>query len=491
MEPGVAAQVKSMDDNSTSGHGRWQSVRAVRYAVLVSFLIAALSGGVSIYLTRQLAKGNKLLMEIGPASNNAVDLLATGLQMCQATRNILLDPSNKKAFENHRAAVREFGETLQSLQQTTERLFPGTGMTRSLTSIESDFKKHVAIQQHIHELARSGDFEEGKKVLNSEDTPLWRKYKQTMLDFRKSLDKEAARVSVDIQQHSRSAQMLAWLSGLLLIAASLLALMKAGQVARRLQQLADTLRQGAEQVDSAAGQVASSSQSLAQGTSEQASSLEETAAASEEIGSMARKNAENTRSVADLVAQSQQRFADTNGSLEQATAAMAEIKIQSDKIAKIIKVIDAIAFQTNILALNAAVEAARAGEAGMGFAVVADEVRNLAERSAQAAKDTAALIEDSIAKSNDGKTKVDQVAVAIRALTEESSKVKMLMDEVNVGSQQETRGIEQIGKAVAQMDQVTQTAAASSEESAAAAMELASQSDTLKDLVERLRATVG
>ena len=116
----------------------------------------------------------------------------------------------------------------------------------------------------------------------------------------------------------------------------------------------------------------------------------------------------------------------------------------------------------------------------MGFAVVADEVRNLAERSAQAAKDTAALIEDSIAQSNDGKTKVDQVAVAIRALTEESSKVKMLMDEVNIGSQEGMRGIEQIGKAVAQMDQVTQTAAASSEESAAAAMELASQSDTLK-----------
>ena len=161
--------------------------------------------------------------------------------------------------------MREFEETLQSLQQTTERLFPGTGMTRPLTSIESDFKKHVAIQQHIHELARGGDFDQGKKLLNSEDTPLWRKYKQTMLDFRKSLDKEAARVSVDIQQQSRSAQMLAWLSGLLLIAASLVALMKAGQVARRLQQLADTLKQGAEQVDSAAAQVSSSSQSLARG----------------------------------------------------------------------------------------------------------------------------------------------------------------------------------------------------------------------------------
>lgn len=480
-----------MEDTSTSGRSRWQSVRAVRYAVLVSFLIAACSGGISIYLTRELAKGNKLLMEIGPASNNAVDLLATGLQMCQATRNILLDPANKKAFENHQAAVREFEKTLESLQQTTERLFPGTGMTRPLASIESDFRQHVAVQQHIHELARSGDFEQGKKLLNSEDTPLWRKYKQTMLDFRQSLDQAAARVSREIQQHSRSAQMLAWLSGVLLIAASLIALIKAGQVARRLQQLADTLRQGAEQVDSAAGQVSSSSQSLAQGTSEQAASLEETAASSEEISSMARKNAENTRSVAGLVAQSQQRFADTNGSLAEATAAMAEIKTQSDRIAKIIKVIDEIAFQTNILALNAAVEAARAGEAGMGFAVVADEVRNLAERSAQAAKDTAALIEESIAKSNAGKTKVDQVAVAIHALTEESGKVKMLVDQVDSGIQEQARGVEQIGKAITRMDQVTQTAAASSEQSAAAAMELAAQSDSLKDIVERLNATIG
>jgi len=255
--------------------------------------------------------------------------------------------------------------------------------------------------------------------------------------------------------------------------------------------LADTLSQGAEQVDSAAGQVSSSSQSLAQGTSEQAASLEETAASSEEISSMARKNAENTKSVAGLVAQSQLRFADTNRSLEQATAAMAEIKTQSDRIAKIIKVIDEIAFQTNILALNAAVEAARAGEAGMGFAVVADEVRNLAERSAQAAKDTAALIEDSIAKSNDGKTKVDQVAVAIHALTEESGKVKMLVDQVDSGIQEQARGVEQIGRAIATMDQVTQAAAANSEESAAAATELATQSDALKDLVRRLNATIG
>ncbi|MBI5282208.1 MAG: MCP four helix bundle domain-containing protein [Candidatus Solibacter usitatus] len=262
-------------------------------------------------------------------------------------------------------------------------------------------------------------------------------------------------------------------------------------ISRTLVQVVSELSEGAEQVSSAATQVSSSSQSLAQGSSEQAASLEETSASSEEINSMARKNSENSRMAADLMTQSQQKFVQANQSLDQSVVAMGEINTQSDKIAKIIKVIDEIAFQTNILALNAAVEAARAGEAGMGFAVVADEVRNLAQRCAQAAKDTATLIEESIAKSNDGKVKVDQVATAIRAVTEEAAKVKTLVDEVNLGSQEQTRGIEQVGKAITQMEQVTQKTAANAEESASAAEELTAQSEGLKDIVERLTAMVG
>lgn len=262
-------------------------------------------------------------------------------------------------------------------------------------------------------------------------------------------------------------------------------------VSRTLRHLAGDLIEGAEQVASAASQVSSSSQSLAQSSSEQAASLEETSASSEEINSMARKNGENSRGATDLVTQSQQKFIQTNRSLDQMVMAMADINTESNNISKIIRVIEEIAFQTNILALNAAVEAARAGEAGMGFAVVADEVRNLAQRCAQAAKDTTALIEKSIHKSNDGKVKVDQVAIAIRTITEESAKVKTLVDEVNLGSQEQTRGIEQIGKAIIRMEQVTQTTAANAEESAAAAEELNAQSEALKDIVARLTSLVG
>ena len=136
-------------------------------------------------------------------------------------------------------------------------------------------------------------------------------------------------------------------------------------------------------------------------------------------------------------------------------------------------------------------EAARAGEAGMGFAVVADEVRNLAQRCSQAAKDTAGLIEESISKSDNGKVMVDQVAAAILAIIEESSQVKTLVDEVSMGSQEQARDIDQVAKAITQMDQVTQTTAANAEESAAAAEELTAQSETLKDIVGRLTAMVG
>jgi methyl-accepting chemotaxis protein len=180
----------------------------------------------------------------------------------------------------------------------------------------------------------------------------------------------------------------------------------------------------------------------------------------------------------------------TGYALEEMEASMRETHTQSDKISRIIKVIDEIAFQTNILALNAAVEAARAGEAGMGFAVVADEVRNLAQRCARAAKDTASLIEESISRSHDAKAKVDQVAAAIRAMTGESAKVKTLVDEVNSGSQEQACGIQQIGKAMAEMEQITQANAANAEKSAATAQELTAQSVTLKHVVDRLAAMV-
>ncbi len=259
---------------------------------------------------------------------------------------------------------------------------------------------------------------------------------------------------------------------------------------RALRQAVAELSEGAGQVASASAQVASSSQALAQGSSEQAASLEETSASSEQITSMTQKNAENSSTAATLMTDVDQRVTEGNRTLQEMMQSMQEITGSSDKISKIIKVIDEIAFQTNILALNAAVEAARAGEAGMGFAVVADEVRSLAQRSAQAAKDTSALIEESITKSNEGSTRLLRVADVMRAITESTVKVKTLVDEVNLGSQEQARGIQQISKAITQMDQVTQGTAASAEQGASASEELSAQAEAMGQAVRKLSRMV-
>jgi methyl-accepting chemotaxis protein len=257
-----------------------------------------------------------------------------------------------------------------------------------------------------------------------------------------------------------------------------------------LRGTADELSSGSAKVHAAAAQITASSQALAQGASELAASLEETSAASEQINSMAHSNSTNSQSAARLVDESSQRFTETNQRLEQTVEAMQQIGASNDKVSKIIRTIDEIAFQTNILALNAAVEAARAGEAGMGFAVVADEVRSLAQRCAQAAKDTAVLIEDSIAKSHEGQAKVGAVADAIHLVTGDSIKVKDLVEQVCTGSNQQTTGIEEVAKSIAQMEHVTQQTAASAEESASSAQELNAQSAALNHMVERLRLMV-
>jgi len=263
------------------------------------------------------------------------------------------------------------------------------------------------------------------------------------------------------------------------------------QAGTGLKRLAANIAESTEHVAGAATQVSSASQSLAQGASQQAASLEETSASTEEIASITRQNADHAREVAGLMQASAQGAAEVNETLDQMVASMKEIDASSNKIARIIKVIDEIAFQTNILALNAAVEAARAGEAGLGFAVVADEVRNLAQRCAQAAKDTAGLIEESISTSQDGNSRLDRMTGSVRGLLQTSSKVKELVDEVNQGSQEQARGMDQIARAVVQMEQVTQRTAASAEESASAGTELTTYADTLRSLVLEMRQMVG
>jgi methyl-accepting chemotaxis protein len=264
-----------------------------------------------------------------------------------------------------------------------------------------------------------------------------------------------------------------------------------GQITASLRRTVQQLDEGASQLAEGANHISASSQTLAAGTSEQAFSIGETTAASEQISAMTRRNAENATKASGLMQDTTVLVGDANRSLGQMQESMHAITESSTKVGDIIKIIDQIAFQTNILALNAAVEAARAGEAGMGFAVVADEVRNLAHRSAQAAKDTTTLIEESMSRSHEGRGKLELVATSIRAITESSTQVKGLVEEVKSGSLEQTKGIQLISTQMTTIEKITQSAAASAEEGAATGEEMQAQANSLHGIVKNLREMVG
>ena len=337
-----------------------------------------------------------------------------------------------------------------------------------------------------------GDYAIAQQTLIEESNPAF----DTVLNAIRKIQEESSRRAEAAGGRATAQgirlQILMYIAGILSIAGLVAySVTVVRRINKALRLAVRELSAASEQTTAASKQVLTASNEQAQAASRQAASLEETSAAGEQISAMASRNGDNSREAATLMEQSKPRFAQANHALEQMVASMTEIHTASQGVSKIMKVVDEIAFQTNILALNAAVEAARAGEAGAGFAVVADEVRNLAVRCARAAGETAALTEGSMGKAAEGQTKVAQAAAAIRTITGDAAKMAALVEQVNIGSQEQARGTAQIAESIAEMGRVTESTAASAHANAEAAGELARQSHAVDGIVHRLISLVG
>lgn len=376
----------------------------------------------------------------------------------------------------------EFDAKLEAWRAKTNGVF---------SNIKSWDQEQAIFARKISEGSGKAAFDEARTVLDNiqiEMTALIEAGKKRIEDNRKHAEENVAQTAA----FSGGMLMTFLFIGLVgSVITAVFAFLLSRQIMSSVTKVIDSLREGIQQVDSTAGQMAESSQQMASGASEQASSLEEVSSSLEELSSMTRQNADNAREAKNLAGTASNAAGRGTEAMERMSSAIQRIKKSSDETAKIIKTIDEIAFQTNLLALNAAVEAARAGDAGKGFAVVAEEVRSLAQRSAEAARNTTTLIEGARQHSDEGVNVSNEVESILREISGGIGKVASLNAEVASASEEQAAGLDQINLATSQLDRLTQSNAAGAEEAASASEELAAQSRELNAMVATLSRVIG
>jgi len=411
-----------------------------------------------------------------------------GRQQALLLHSILSDAAG---VERNRQAVAETERRIDGLFAELLPLIDSPADKNLTEDLQAKMLAVRPVSEQVTQLIEKQQMNDALKLVTEKLLPAYEDLQRNARDF---LTNQRDRMNTDtaeIQSSASSTRVLAFVFVALTIFSSCLISIVAGQMNKALGSMGSQVSEGAQQVARAATQMGSISQSLAQGASEQAVSLEQTSASAEQVNQMVQRNAKSSREAAEHTNDANRLLTGANQKLGQMLDSMRDISSSSERISKIIRVIDEIAFQTSILSLNAAVEAARAGEAGMGFAVVADEVRNLAQRCSQAAKDTSGLIEESIQHAKTGKVRLDEVAISMRQVTDSAVQVQRLSNEVNAGSEEQARAIEQISRAILQIQQVTQQTAASAEEGASAGAQMSAEAEHLQSAVNRMRAMLG
>jgi methyl-accepting chemotaxis protein len=462
----------------------------VAFAVMVVLLAtSSLTGVVDSFQSRRALEATSSLA----ASSRSAAEVEAFVRSLDGSQKLILVAGLTGVVERSEAGLKGVKTASAELAARLEQL-KSAAMSDEGHALVGDIATKVKAWQTLHErvlaLIEKQDFDTALTVDLTESFAVQAKIVEDAEALQRVLTKDAEANTAAARATFLTSVTIATVVVILAVIVGVVVALVIRQITRALAAAASELRSASQEVTTTSEQVASSSQLLSQGATSQAASLEETSASMEEMASMTRRNAENSQSAAGQVAETERLVAGANQALRDLVSSMATIRDSSSQVTKIIKTIDEIAFQTNILALNAAVEAARAGEAGMGFAVVADEVRNLAQRSAQAAKDTATLIEASAANAASGGAKVDAVVDVMSSITESSARVRGLVEEVSVASRQQSQGIDQVTQAITQMEKVTQTTAATAEECAAASGELNSQASNSLAVVVRLEGMV-